>query len=62
MDKLISELKDTETRAWEALCNKKYLRFGYFASKWSDLNRLLDKPKCDPFSKLGVSVGKKVRF
>ena len=53
---LILDIRDgmdrAERLAWSALARYKFERFGYYASAWVNLNRLLHKRRPSPFHEL----------
>lgn len=48
-EKILAKMRDAEEKAWEALSGYKFWMFGYHAAGWVNLNRLLDKPRANPF-------------
>ena len=45
-------LTDAEGKAWASLAGYKFVMFGYWAGVWVHLNRLLGKPRPNPFRPL----------
>jgi hypothetical protein len=39
-DRLLSELNEAESRAWDSLSRYKFQMFGYWAAVWVHLNRI----------------------
>lgn len=52
METVHSLMDKAEKAAKDALCRYKFERFGYHASQWVMLNKLLPKPKPSPFRDL----------
>jgi hypothetical protein len=47
--RILQELEKAQAKAWDALSRYKCWMFGYHASQWVLLNRLLPEPKPNPF-------------
>lgn len=43
---------DAQAKAWDALARYKFWQFGYHASRWVQLNRLLGDRRANPFRDL----------
>jgi len=53
MDKetlILEAMEEAERKAWEALAGYKFWMFGYHAARWINYNKLLSKPRRNPFS------------
>ena len=49
-------------RRMDALCRYKFERFGYHASQWVMLNKLLEKPRPSPFRRLVQAAREETGF
>ncbi len=52
MKRIEAQMGEAEDKAWKALARYKFWMFGYHAAQWVLLNRLLPKPKRNPFRAL----------
>ena len=50
--KLEDLMAEEERKAWDSLCRYKFEMFGYHASRWVMLNKLLKVPLPNPWSKV----------
>ena len=55
-------MEKSEQAAKDALCRYKFERFGYHASQWVMLNKLLPKPKPSPFRDLVAFMRRETQF
>lgn len=46
---LLVELDEAECKAWSSLAHYKFVMFGYWVGVWIHLNRLLPKPRPNPW-------------
>lgn len=57
--KISNQMADVYLKSLDSLSRYKFLMFGYYAAQWVMLNKLLQKPRPNPFKPL-VDLAKKV--
>ena len=50
--KISNAMAESYRKAWDSLARYKFLMFGYWAAQWVTLNKLLPKPRPNPFREL----------
>jgi hypothetical protein len=58
--KILSQMKDHENRAWDALGKGQFNVFAFHASSWGNLNNLLNERRDGPFLSL-INLARTVR-